>query len=183
MKTTDQIYSSSNQHRYPAPLGRIILIFLFLVVVGPFCPAVTFADIQQGETQAANPAGEKMAPGAVAATENTPPVAVADSATLSRNTSVAINVLANDYDPDANTTAAGQIDPASVTITSRPRSGARLMVSETGMVTYAPKRNFRGFDSFSYTVKDTEGAVSKPAKVTITVKDPLKERLMTGGRQ
>ena len=101
---------------------------------------------------------------------NTPPVAMPDSASIRKNTSVAINVLANDYDPDSNTTPAGQIDPASVTITTKPTKGARVIVSETGMVTYAPRMNFRGTDVYYYTVKDKEGAPSKPAKVTITVK-------------
>ena len=101
---------------------------------------------------------------------NNPPVAVPDSATMRKNTSVAINLLANDYDPDPNTTPAGQIDPASVTITTKPRRGARVVVSETGMATYAPRPKFRGTDVFYYTVKDKEGATSNPAKVTITVK-------------
>jgi len=101
---------------------------------------------------------------------NTPPVAVPDSATMRKNTSVAINLLANDYDPDPNTTPAGQIDPTSVTITTKPKKGARIVVSETGTVTYAPRKNFKGIDVFAYTVKDKGGATSNPAKVTITVK-------------
>ncbi|MBI5576767.1 MAG: Ig-like domain-containing protein [Deltaproteobacteria bacterium] len=101
---------------------------------------------------------------------NNPPVAVPDSATVRRNTSIAIDVLANDYDPDPGTTPAGKLDRATVTIVSRPIAGGRVAVSETGVVTYAPKRKFRGMDFFRYTVKDGEGAVSAPAKVTITVK-------------
>jgi len=97
-------------------------------------------------------------------------VAVPDSATIRKNTSVTINVLANDYDPDPDTTTAGQIDPASVTITAKPTRNGRVAVSDTGMVTYAPKKNFRGTDVFHYTIKDKQGAVSKPGKVTVTVK-------------
>jgi len=179
MTNTRRFFSSSNQRRHLAPFGRIVLICLCLAVVGLFGPIEISAEMQRNQSQATNPDDRKTAPAAVAAQENIPPVAVADSATLPKNTSVAINILVNDYDPDPSTTPAGQIDPTSVTITTKPRAGARIMVSETGMVTYAPKRNFRGFDVFTYTVKDKEGATSNPAKVTITVK----ERVMTGDRK
>ncbi|OGT19670.1 MAG: hypothetical protein A2V90_05730 [Gammaproteobacteria bacterium RBG_16_57_12] len=126
------------------------------------------------EPGATSPDGKGTQPAAetikATAPANTPPVAVADSANMRKNTSVAINVLVNDYDPDPNITPAGQLDPASVRITTKPARGARMVVSETGMVTYAPRKNFKGTDVFYYTVKDKEGATSNPGKVTITVK-------------
>lgn len=126
--------------------------------------------IRKADPPAAIPGGTDNARSPRSAGANRPPVAVPDNATLLRNTSVAISVLANDYDPDPDSSQAGRIDPASVTITKMPRRGARLAISETGTVTYAPRRNFRGVDVFQYTVKDKQGAVSNPAKVTVTVK-------------
>jgi len=84
---------------------------------------------QRTETGAPGPQDKSTSPVAgtinVTARVNTPPVALPDSASIRKNTSVAIDVLTNDYDPDPNTTPAGQIDPASVTITTKPRKGAR----------------------------------------------------------
>ena len=159
----------------------ILLICLSFVAMSPSGYATTSAEMQRAEPGTTNPEDKSTQPATgkatVTAAVNNPPVAVADSETIRKNTSVAINVLANDYDPDPNTTPAGQLNPASVTITTKLRKGARVVVSETGMVTYAPKRNFRGIDTFIYTVKDKEGATSNPAKVTITVK----ERVKAGG--
>jgi len=39
----------------------------------------------------------------------------------------------------------------------------------TGKVTYRPVKGFGGVDTFRYTVRDTKGAVSNEATVTITV--------------
>jgi len=147
-------------------IGMICLVLLLLVLSGYATIFAEPAATSPGET-GTQPAA---ATSNVTSTVNNPPVTVADSATIRKNTSVAINVLANDYDPDPNTTPAGQLNPASVTITTKLRKGARVVVSETGMVTYAPRKNFKGIDVFAYTVKDKGGAVSKPAKVTITVK-------------
>jgi hypothetical protein len=39
----------------------------------------------------------------------------------------------------------------------------------TGIVTYVPKRGFRGTDTFQYTVDDNDGATSNVATVRINV--------------
>ena len=39
----------------------------------------------------------------------------------------------------------------------------------SGVVTYAPNSGFLGIDSFSYTVKDDQGAISNAATVTVNV--------------
>lgn len=144
---------------------KTLLICLGLVLMVLSGYATSFA-----ETGTKTPEDTITQPAAGTTGVNTPPVAVADSVTMRRNTSVAINVVANDYDPDPDTTPAGQLDPASVTITTKPKKGARILVSETGMMTYAPRKNFKGIDVFYYTVKDKGGSTSNPAKVTITVK-------------
>jgi hypothetical protein len=100
----------------------------------------------------------------VNAAQNSPPVAVDDYATTTVNTSVDIDVLANDTDPDGN------IDPTTVTIVRDPRRGGTVSVNPaTGVVTFTPALNFRGTDVFRYRVSDTAGATSNRARVRVNV--------------
>lgn len=99
----------------------------------------------------------------VIAGPNEPPVAVDDSATTRRNTPVIINVLANDHDPD------GTLDPATVGVVVTPRRGGQATPNPDGTITFSPRRNFRGTDVFTYTVKDNEGAASNAATVRVNV--------------
>ena len=94
---------------------------------------------------------------------NQPPVARNDAATTTRNAAVVIAVLANDSDAD------GSIVPGTLAIATSPRYGSVAKKSD-GTVTYTPKRNFRGTDSFTYTVKDDGGAQSNVATVSVQVK-------------
>ena len=50
-----------------------------------------------------------------------------------------------------------------------PRKG-KVINNYNGTVTYTPNKNFRGTDSFTYAVKDNNGATSNFGKVTVTVK-------------
>ncbi|MCK9529944.1 MAG: Ig-like domain-containing protein [Gammaproteobacteria bacterium] len=95
---------------------------------------------------------------------NVAPVAVDDSAQARRNQSITIAVLTNDTDVDDN------IDPASVTITTDPNMGGTAVVDADGVVTYTPATNFRGTDTFAYTVSDGAGAVSNQATVRVNVR-------------
>jgi CSLREA domain-containing protein len=92
---------------------------------------------------------------------NAPPVAVDDSATFEVNSgSHAINVLANDSDPDADT----------LTVTSVTQ-GAHGSVANNGTsVSYTANAGFTGTDTFTYTVDDGQ-ANTDTATVTITVVD------------
>jgi hypothetical protein len=92
-----------------------------------------------------------------------PPVAHDDSATTDEDGSVVIAVLTNDNDPD------GTLDPATVAIGSSPANGQATVDPATGDVTYTPAADFNGSDSFTYTVKDDDGAVSNAATVTVTI--------------
>lgn len=91
-----------------------------------------------------------------------PPVANNDSKTTSEDTPVVIDVLQNDTDEDG-------FDLSSLTITSLPANGSAVVDPVTGTVTYTPGENFHGTDTFKYTVKDTRGATSNAATVTVTV--------------
>jgi hypothetical protein len=92
-----------------------------------------------------------------------PPVAQGDYIITTRNTSVTIDVLTNDDDPD------GTIDPATVAIVSAPSRGGTVVVNGTGTVTYNPQYGFWGTETFSYTVADDGGNVSNEALVTVNV--------------
>ncbi|WP_370277737.1 retention module-containing protein [Pontibacterium sp.] len=97
-----------------------------------------------------------------------PPVALPDSVSVDEDSSVVIDVLANDSDPD------GDLDPSTVTIVSPPSNGTVTVDPVTGAVTYTPNENYNGPDSFEYTVQDEEGNTSEPASVSIDV-NPVAE--------
>lgn len=93
------------------------------------------------------------------------PVANNDSATTNAGTLVTINVLAND-------TAAGTINPATVTITDQSANGFAV-ANVNGTVSFTPAAGFSGGSTtFAYTVKDNFGQFSNPATVTVTVNAP-----------
>ena len=94
---------------------------------------------------------------------NDAPIANADFATTPEDTPVSIPVLVNDTDVDSS------LDAASLVVVANPLNGLAVVQPSTGMIEYTPKENFTGIDSFTYTVKDSEGAASAPVSVTITV--------------
>ncbi|WP_291083328.1 Ig-like domain-containing protein [Flavobacterium sp. BFFFF1] len=97
------------------------------------------------------------------------PTASADSAAVAEDSSVIINVTANDD--------FGGDGPSSspIIIATQPANGvATLNTNGTpndptdDTVTYTPNANFNGVDSFTYTIADADGQLST-ATVTITV--------------
>ena len=90
---------------------------------------------------------------------NRPPVAQNDAFAINQDTATALDVLANDSDPDAN--------PLKITTVSTPAHGSASI--NGGKVTYTPVAGFVGVDSFTYTVADDKGATAS-AQATITVK-------------
>ena len=91
--------------------------------------------------------------------DNVAPVALVDAITVAEDSSVVIDVLANDHDADGNALTA--------VVTQGPVHGA-LTKNADGTFTYTPDANFNGTDSFSYRAND--GALdSEPAWVTINV--------------
>jgi hypothetical protein len=92
---------------------------------------------------------------------NQAPSAVNDTAPTPYNTPVSVDVLANDSDPE------GQ----ALTITSATSLTGATVNVVNGKVQYTPKSDFNiagGSDSFTYTIKDSQGATNS-AIVTITV--------------
>jgi hypothetical protein len=94
-----------------------------------------------------------------------PPVANADTVSVTKNIATAINELTNDTDPNTG----GAIDPTTVKIVTAPGHGKAVINATIGIITYTPTTGFTGPDSFTYTVKDKAGLVSNTAKVSITV--------------
>ena len=100
----------------------------------PAAPTVGTAS-GEGSTDAAPPA-------------NSAPTAMDDSVTTNEDTSVEINVIANDTDADSG-------DSLSVTAVTAPTNGtAAIKSGSTTHVVYTPNADFNGADSFDYTVSD-----------------------------
>lgn len=113
----------------------------------------------------------------IIALPNSAPVAVEEAATVTRNSAgVFIDLTGNDTDADGNlkdgfgNVTNGDAASGTITITtgSTTSRGGTVSIVTNG-VNYTPKRNFRGSDTFSYTVTDTDGAVSNEVIVRVSV--------------
>ncbi|MDF1722629.1 MAG: calcium-binding protein [Minwuia sp.] len=93
------------------------------------------------------------------ADDNADPTANDDQAILAEDTSILIDVLANDVDPDGDALVISAV------------SGAANGVVEIAgnQVRYTPDANFNGSDSFTYSVADGAGGTDGPADVSVTV--------------
>ena len=90
--------------------------------------------------------------------QNDAPVAVNDTATMKRNSTITLPVLGNDYDIDGDT--------LSVVSISVPTNGTAKIVGNA--ISFTPAKSFAGQASFSYTVQDGKGG-SANASVVVTV--------------
>lgn len=91
------------------------------------------------------------------------PIATSDTATTLINTTVPVNVLANDIDPD------GVIDPSTVAIISGPTNGLAVVNPQNGQIVYTPNTGFVGQETILYTVRDNSGDLSNVASLAIDV--------------
>ncbi|MDA0658164.1 MAG: Ig-like domain-containing protein [Planctomycetota bacterium] len=91
------------------------------------------------------------------------PVGVANSYSVSEDTTLAVNVangvLSNDTDADGDTLA--------VAVATQPANGS-LILNSNGSFSYTPTAQFSGADSFTYTISDGTGN-STPVQVSLTV--------------
>ncbi len=90
---------------------------------------------------------------------NDAPDAVDDTAITNDETSVVINVLANDIDPDSDT--------LTVIAVSIPAHGTAVINADYS-VTYTPAVSYSGADSFTYTISDGNGETDT-ATVSVNV--------------
>lgn len=89
---------------------------------------------------------------------NYPPVAVDDEISLAEDGTVALNLLANDSDPDGDSLSG---------VLGTPSNG-EIIDDGAGGLSYRPNADFFGTDSFTYTVSDGQGG-SDSANVQVTV--------------
>ncbi len=98
-----------------------------------------------------------------------PPVANNDVAAISNScapgTSVTINVLANDTDPNGASFTFTALNQASAT----PANAGVWTSLPTGMVTFTPDPNFTGTATIQYTITNSQGTVSSPGTITVNV--------------
>ena len=93
---------------------------------------------------------------------NLPPIAQDLTASTLENTPVTIDIAASASDPD------GDLDAASVCVTTPPTHGSVTVDPATGAATYTPDADYYGSDTFNYAISDT-GGLSAGATVNITV--------------
>lgn len=89
---------------------------------------------------------------------NSPPVAIADTATTVAGTPVTVNVLANDSDPNG--------DALTITSVTGVQNGTAIIVN--GAVVFTPTTGFTGTGSFTYAISDGKGG-SASATATVTI--------------
>jgi len=94
----------------------------------------------------------------VNAVVNLAPVSVDDNAVTQENTSVSVDVLGNDFDPEG--------EALTVTSVSGAANGT-VSIEANGKLGYLPNRRFKGEDSFTYSV--TDGTLTSTARVTVQV--------------
>ena len=100
----------------------------------------------------------------ISATEvNDPPVAVADTATVEEDDTVLISVLDNDTDIDTTTTS-----DETISLYSAQNGAHGTAEVEGNQVRYTPDADFFGKDTFTYVIRDSEGAEST-GTVIVTV--------------
>jgi hypothetical protein len=95
--------------------------------------------------------------------DNVAPVTTDDTGSTTSGGSTTIDVLANDSDADG--------DALSASIATPP-SGGTAVVNADGTITYTANDDFKGTDTFTYAASD--GFVSTPGTVTVTVIDTTK---------
>ncbi|ABZ77080.1 Proprotein convertase P [Shewanella halifaxensis HAW-EB4] len=91
--------------------------------------------------------------------ENNPVVAVSDRFEVPKNTSLAINVLSNDYDIEG--------DSYNIARFTQPFNGSVVRGLAEELI-YTPDTDFIGDDDFSYTIQDVQGNLAT-ALVRLTV--------------
>jgi hypothetical protein len=98
----------------------------------------------------------------VAAPLNSAPLAVDDNVVLTAKGAIAIDVLANDTDPDGDT--------LTVVLVSQGTKGS-VQITGGGSLLYTPAKKFKGSDSFSYTISDGEKTASAIVAVRLVKSD------------
>ncbi|MEM1067636.1 MAG: Ig-like domain-containing protein [Planctomycetota bacterium] len=122
----------------------------------------SFTDTDIFEYTVRDNLGDESDPATVTIIANQRPIAGDDSAGTFLGETIAINVAANDIDPD------GGLDLTSIVILSDPERG-EVIPRPNGTVSYVPDDNFIGRDEFTYQIFDLLGRPSNIATVETSV--------------
>lgn len=119
-----------------------------------------FQDVALGEVRdvvitytATDPDGAVSAPGTITIQitgNNDVPVVVGETATLDEDTTINIDVLANDSDIDS-----GDV----LTVSAASAGSGQVVIEADNSLTYTPDPDFTGSDTINYTVSDGNGGV------------------------
>ncbi|MGA7932684.1 MAG: Ig-like domain-containing protein, partial [Kovacikia sp.] len=93
---------------------------------------------------------------------NDAPIAINDNLTVSAGATLNNNVLTNDTDVE-------DTRPQTAQLVSGPAHSATFSLNPDGSFNYTPAANFSGTDIFTYIARDSAGANSNTATVTINV--------------
>jgi hypothetical protein len=106
--------------------------------------------------------------------QNHPPLAVADTVSISSGDTVVIDVLANDSDPDG--------DAVSILSVGAANKGDVSWQSGQATISYTHNPKRKGSDSFSYTISDGRGgSASTTVSITLGSSDGGDSGGTTGG--
>jgi hypothetical protein len=106
--------------------------------------------------------GQKLAHGIIAMVpinNGEPPIASNDAVTIDEDGTALVDALANDRDPDGGVLSIASVAPA--------LHGDASIVN--GQISYRPKFNYSGTDTFSYTVIDSNG-LTAVGLVSVTIR-------------
>jgi hypothetical protein len=127
---------------------------------------ITLTDGMAGDGDVAEN-GLVQATAAIGFVLNQPPQATDDMSSVEQNTAVTIDLLVNDLEPDSEVMVIYSVNEMSA-------QGGTVLNHKDGTVTYTPKSDFAGTDSFEYTVMDNKGALDT-AMVAVTVTEKQKD--------
>jgi gliding motility-associated-like protein len=100
------------------------------------------------------------------------PKAIDDKITTTYNKLVTIPIILNDVKDGVD------FDLTSIQIVSQPTRGT-VKINSDGSVTYTPKQNETGIDTFTYRIKDLNGNFTNTATVTISIEGLLFGNVIT----
>ncbi|TCK08772.1 Ig-like domain-containing protein [Marinobacterium mangrovicola] len=128
-----------------------------------FTPASGFSGTESfsytiSDGQSSDSATVSVSVAAAPVSANEAPVATDDRASTDSSSPVVIAVLGNDSDPDG--------DNLSVVSVAEGGKGA-VKINADGTLTFTPAKNFKNFDTFSYTISD--GSLTASANVTVSL--------------
>lgn len=184
-RRTSSIPPPRTESRKPSPFGRFLLAGVAILAFGgalllsfnrpkqnpPIQPLNNVTPTTTLETVPVTPPVNQSQP-ATAPNASIAPVpavpesrvllfALRDEVTTEPNTEVLIDVLANDTHP-------GGMAPQIVEVTD-PSHG-KVKITPKGKVSYRPTPNYKGTDTFNYSIRHSSGKTAK-SSVTVTVAD------------